>query len=371
MPLTWNEIHQRAVGFAVEWRGESSEAPEAQSFWNDWFHVFGIVRRRHVTFERRASRLSTGRDGRIDAFWPGMLLVEHKSGGADLEGTLDRQALDYLDALTEAELPRLVVVSDFANFLVLDLATNRSERFTLEQFPDRIDLFDFVAGYRRHSYDDEQEAVNVEAAGLMGDLFDLLETSGYRDHALKLLLVRILFLLFADDTAIWPRGVFQEYVELKTAEDGRDLGPALDLLFQVLNQPDAQRQRTLDEDLAAFPYINGALFAERIPTPAFDRAMRDCLLRCCGFDWSAISPAVFGSMFQAVLLDPERRAIGAHYTTEKNILKTLGPLLLDGLKAELEQLRRPQQFRDFQSRLAQLRFLDPACGCGNFLVLTG
>jgi hypothetical protein len=370
VPLTWNEIRLRAAAFTAEWRGETREAAERQSFWNDWFHVFGITRRRHVTFERQASRLSTGRNGSIDAFWPGMLLIEHKSAGANLEATLDRQALDYLDGLFERELPRLVVVSDFENFLVLDLETNQSVRFTLEEFPERVDLFDFIAGYRRRNYDDPQDAVNVKAAELMGELFDELNESGYGGHELKLLLVRLLFILFADDTGIWQRGIFQEYVELKTSEDGRDLGPALDLLFQVLNQPETRRQRTLDEDLAQFPYINGGLFAERIATPAFNSAMRTSLVRCCGFDWSAISPAVFGSMFQSVMEPNERREVGAHYTTEQNILKLIGPLFLDELKAELDRLRQPRQYREFQQKLADLRFLDPACGSGNFLLIT-
>lgn len=368
--LTWNEIRLRAAAFTAEWRGETRESAERQSFWNDWFNVFGVSRRRHVTFERRASRLSTGREGSIDAFWPGLILVEHKSAGANLEATLDRQALDYLDGLPERELPRLVVVSDFANFLALDLETDQSVRFTLEEFPERVDMFDFIAGYRRRTYDDEQDAVNVQAAELMGSLFDELDDSGYGGHELKLLLVRLLFILFADDTGIWQRGIFQDYVELKTSEDGRDLGPALDQLFQVLDQPETRRQRTLDEDLAQFPYINGDLFAERTPTPAFDSTMRGCLLRCCGFDWSAISPAVFGSMFQSVMEPNKRREIGAHYTSEQNILKVIGPLFLDELKDELDRLRQPRHFRDFQRKLANLRFLDPACGSGNFLLIT-
>jgi hypothetical protein len=367
-PLTWNEIRSRAHAFVAEWRGETRERAEAQTFWNDWFHVFGINRRRVAVFEQAAERLSTKRRGSIDAFWPSMLVVEHKSAGESLEKA-EGQALDYLGAMPDDQLPRMVISSDFGHFRVLDLEAREETHFSLEEFPDRLEMFGFIAGYERRLFRDEH-AVNVEAAQLMGKLFDELKASGYQDHALTMLLVRILFLLFADDTGIWERDLFVDYIRLRTQEDGRDVGLHLNFLFQVLNTREPDRQRTLDEDLARFPYINGGLFAEVIAIPAFDASMRKRLLECCHFDWSGISPAVFGSIFQSVMDGDERRQIGGHYTTDANIQKVIGPLFLDDLKAELQAANSGPKLQAFRDKLAGLHFLDPACGCGNFLVIS-
>lgn len=367
-PLTWNEIRSRAHAFVAEWRGETRERAEAQTFWNEWFYVFGINRRRVAVFEQAAQRLSTRRQGFIDAFWPSTLVVEHKSAGESLEEA-EGQALDYLGSIPDYQLPRMVITSDFGHFRVLDLEANEETLFSLEEFPDRLEMFGFIAGYQRRAFKDEH-AVNIEAAELMGKLFDELKASGYTGHHLTMLLVRILFLLFADDTGVWERDLFVDYVRLRTAEDGRDVGLHLNFLFQVLNSREEQRQSNLDEDLARFPYINGGLFAETIPIPAFNTAMRKRLLECCHFDWSVISPAVFGSMFQAVMDDNERRQIGAHYTTDANIQKLIGPLFLDDLKDELEAATTGPKLDAFRKKLASLRFFDPACGCGNFLVIS-
>ncbi len=146
-------------------------------------------------------------------------------------------------------------------------------------------------------------------------------------------------------------------------------------LFDVLNTPESRRQKSLDEDLAAFPYVNGELFAERLPTAAFDAAMRARLLEACKFSWDAISPAIFGSLFQSVLSAKERRVSGAHYTTEKNIMKVIQPLFLDDLRTEFERLKvrrdtgRLNALKAFHDRLSSLKFFDPACGCGNFLII--
>jgi hypothetical protein len=242
-PLTWNEIRSRAHAFVAEWRGETRERAEAQTFWNDWFHVFGINRRRVAVFEQAAERLSTKRRGSIDAFWPSMLVVEHKSAGESLEKA-EGQALDYLGAMPDDQLPRMVISSDFGHFRVLDLEAREETHFSLEEFPDRLEMFGFIAGYERRLFRDEH-AVNVEAAQLMGKLFDELKASGYQDHALTMLLVRILFLLFADDTGIWERDLFVDYIRLRTQEDGRDVGLHLNFIFQVLNTREPDRQRTL------------------------------------------------------------------------------------------------------------------------------
>jgi hypothetical protein len=185
-----------------------------------------------------------------------------------------------------------------------------------------------------------------------------------------LYLVRLLFLLFADDTSIFERGIFFEYIDRKTNEDGSDLAMHLHTLFGVLNTPQDKRLKTLDEHLMQFPYVNGKLFEESLPVAAFNSAMRRLLLQCCTLDWGKISPAIFGSLFQSVMDPTERRNLGAHYTSEKNILKVIQPLFMDELKAEHGNIRHDKnKLKKLHLRISQLRFLDPACGCGNFLII--
>lgn len=371
MPLAWNEIRDRALAFSREWKDAASERAEAQSFWNAFFGVFGIERRRVAVFEKQVALAGAGarlKTGRIDAFWKGVLLIEHKSAGGDLERAF-AQAADYFEALPARDLPRYILVSDFQRFRLFDLEAGADWQFALADLHKHVRRFGFVAGYRTQEVR-EQDPVNVEAAERLGKLHDLLKASGYGGHPLEVFLVRLLFCLFADDTGIFNRQSFREFIEEKTAEDGSDLGPHLAQLFQVLNTPLERRQSTLDEALAAFPYVNGQLFAEALPLASFDRRMRSTLLDCAALDWSGVSPAIFGAMFQSVMDEKARRNLGAHYTSEKNILKLIKPLFLDGLWEEFKRVRgNLNRLFDFHKRLRTLVFLDPACGCGNFLVI--
>ena len=178
--------------------------------------------------------------------------------------------------------------------------------------------------------------------------------------------------MFAEDTSIFEKDQFRDYIENKTNEDGSDLAPLLSSLFYVLNTPNEKRLTNLDEELAAFHYINGKLFEESLPPASFDSKMREILLECTSLDWGAISPAIFGSLFQSVMNPVERRNLGAHYTSEKNILKVIKPLFLDDLWKEYEKAKNESRTKliQFHDKLSTLRFLDPACGCGNFLVIS-
>jgi hypothetical protein len=368
MPLSWNEIKDRALRFSREWAAETSEDAEAKSFWDGFFDIFGVSRRRVASFERKVKKVD-GNDGYIDLLWKGVLLVEHKSRGKDLDRA-HAQARDYFHGLTDAELPKYLLVSDFARFRLYDLDGDAPPlQFDLADLHRHVRAFGFIAGYQARAFKDE-DPVNVEAAERMGKLHDALKAAGYAGHALEVLLVRLLFCLFAEDTGIFPRNAFAELVAQRTAADGADLGPWLAQLFQVLDTPAARRQKTLDAQLAEFPYVNGKLFAEALPLAAFDAKMRALLLDAAHLDWSRISPAIFGSMFQSVMDARARRGLGAHYTSEKNILKLIGPLFLDELKAELEKIGNHEgRLKSFHVKLSALRFLDPACGCGNFLVI--
>lgn len=367
MPLSWNEIKDRALKFSHEWADESSEDAEAKSFWDAFFTVFGVPRRRVATFEQPVKK-SDGHGGFIDLLWKGILLVEHKSRGKSLDSAF-QQAKDYFPGLKDRDLPRYIVVSDFARFRLFDLEEGTQHEFTLKDFYKNVKLFGFIAGYTTTSYK-EQDPVNIKAAERMGKLHDKLKAIGYEGHELEVYLVRLLFCLFADDTSIFERRQFQDLIEQRTAEDGQDLAQWLGHLFEVLNTSPDKRLTRLDEQLAAFRYVNGSLFAEHLRTADFDRDMREILIECCALDWSRISPAIFGSLFQSVMIPELRRNLGAHYTTEENILKVIGPLFLDELRAEFERIKgQPRRLVDFHERIAKLKFLDPACGCGNFLVI--
>ena len=373
MRLSWNEIRARAAKFADEWRDAAHEKRETQSFYNEFFGLFDVKRRSVARYEEHVHKLDN-RSGFIDLFWPGVLIVEQKSEGRDLTRAKG-QAGEYFDAVPEKDRPRYILVSDFQTFELHDLDERKQTTFTLADLPAHIEIFGFILGVQRRPFR-EQDPVNIKASESMGRLHDALKASGYRGHDLEMFLVRMVFCLFADDTGIFePRDIFLDLLEFRTREDGSDLGAWLSQLFQVLDTPVARRQATLDEDLVRFPYVNGTLFDGPLRIPSFDAAMRAALIDACRFDWAAISPAIFGALFQSVMEPAERRAQGAHYTTEKNILKVIEPLFLDDLRAEFHRLRarkdshRRAELKAFHERLSKMKFFDPACGCGNFLII--
>lgn len=368
MALSWNEIKDRALNFSKEWADTSNEEADAKPFLVEFFNVFGISSKRVSTFEHRVKKLDD-KDGYIDLLWKGTILIEMKSRGKNLDKAY-QQAKDYTHGLKQHELPKYILISDFENFRLYDLEENKTVDFKLNDLINNVQHFGYILGYQKKVYK-EQDPANIKAAELMGKLHDRLEKIGYTGHPLEVYLVRILFCLFAEDTTIFNKQQFQEYIEQRTAEDGSDLASKLQELFQVLNTAKENRFKNLDEQLADFPYVNGKLFEENLPTASFDTKMRQALLDCCYIDWSKISPAIFGSMFQSVMNPKERRNLGAHYTSETNILKLIKPLFLDDLWKEFKSIKdNKNKLPEFHKKLSTLKFLDPACGCGNFLVIT-
>jgi hypothetical protein len=368
--ITPKEIIERATQFSKDWKDATRENSDKQTFWNEFFYVFGIDRKKVAKFEETVKKYS-GKSGFVDLFWKGELIVEHKSKGEDLDDAYD-QAVEYADGLKKRDRPKYIVVSDFDVFRIYDCGLNESkyEEIKLSDFPKKTDSFGFISGYSRRKYK-EEEPVNKDAAELIGNLHEAMVDSGYKGEDLERFLVRILFCLFADDTTIFqPKGIFREFIDEDTYEDGSNVGSQLIHLFQVLNTPEEKRQRTLSEKLKAFPYVNGDLFAERLETPSFDKKMRDVLLECCQFDWSEISPAIFGTMFQAIIHGAKRDELGAHYTSEGNIMKVIHGLFLDELLEEFAKVQKSlNRLKEFHNKIAELKFFDPACGCGNFLVI--
>jgi len=368
MHYSWNEIKSRALTFSKEWADAFNEEADAKPFLVEFFNVFGISSKKVNSFEYRVKKLDDS-DGYIDSLWKGTILVEMKSRGKDLDKAF-RQAKEYVDGLKEFEIPKYILVSDFENFRLYDLESDTEKRFKLNELIDNVQHFGYLIGLEKKEFK-EQDPANIKAAELMGKLHDRLKEIGYEGHPLEVYLVRLLFCLFADDTTIFNKQQFQDFIEQRTSEDGSDLAAKLQELFQVLNTPEDKRFKNLDEELAEFPYVNGKLFEESLPTASFDSKMQNALLDCCQLDWSNISPAIFGSLFQAVMNPEERRNLGAHYTSEKNILKVIKPLFLDELWKEYESVKDSRnKLEEFHQKLSTLKFLDPACGCGNFLVIT-
>jgi hypothetical protein len=388
--LSWNEIRDRALKFSTEWANETNEDAEAKSFWDAFFEVFGIPRRTVARFEDPVHPIK-GKYRYIDLLWPGVLLVEHKSKGKDLSKA-SSQAFSYIQDLIsegrEEEIPQYVVISDFSRLIIYDLEKSvkttkyqiyedaiASEEMELKDLIKHVRSFAFMRGEKPITRDPEDPA-NIKAAEIMARLHDSLERGGFKGHDLERFLVRVLFCLFAEDSGIFEPNSFTSFIQNHTRPDGSDFGAQINRLFEVLNSSESERQSSLDEDLACFPYVNGDLFKERLAFADFNTKMREVLLVCAKFNWSRISPAVFGSLFQSIMDKNQRRGQGAHYTSEADILKVVRSLFLDELKAELDEIKlekgakRESRLESFHNKLCKLCFFDPACGCGNFLVIT-
>ena len=378
--LSINAIRERCVKFAYDWSDcVGDEKQDGHEFMRELMKCFGITKRKAISYERRSNRASTGRQGYIDALIPGKALIEMKSAGKHLDKA-EEQALDYIHDLADVETPRLLIISDFRRIRIVDLGNDMTTtdgidsghtEFELSKLPDHVDDLKFLAGYGMVQVGSrEQEEASIRAARVMADLYEALDGSGYSDHEASIFLIRTLFCLYGDDAGLWERDLFAEFLDTRTREDGSDLGAQLALLYQTLSTPVEFRQSTLDVLIARFPYVNGGIFEERLNIPSFSSAMRDELVRACAFDWSGISPAVFGSLFQAVKSPEARRELGEHYTSETNILKTLGPLFLDELRQKFaDHVHDAKKLTDLRKELGELRIMDPACGCGNFLVV--
>jgi len=390
MPLSWNEIKSRAAAFVNDWKDKASNAREeadAQSFQIEFFNIFGVDRKKVAVFENKVKlyrdqqglfeNKTHNASGYIDLLWKGHILIEMKSPGKDLEKAYE-QAKGYALALDKKDFPKAILICDFVNFHYYNLLEDGKQyRFRLTQLLEHIELFGDLAGYKEIDPFKRWDPVNIEAAVKMGELHERLKEIGYSGHQLELYLVRLMFCLFADDTGIFePPDIFNRYIMQRTSEDGSDLALHIQKIFEVLNKPKDKRLKTIDEQLNQFPYVNGELFEETIEIADFDRPMRDAVIEACTLNWSKISPAIFGAMFQSVMNDEERHDIGAHYTSEENILKAIRPLFLDSLREEFAKIKklspaaRRERLVKFHDKLASLKFLDPACGCGNFLVIS-
>ncbi|MCT1478312.1 DNA methyltransferase [Microbacterium sp. p3-SID336] len=361
-----------AKDFASKWSKIKREKQYAQSFWSDFLrYVVGVedLLAAGVEFEYPVRSSTTNTIQFIDVLWSGIVLIEHKSAGKSLDAA-EKQARDYLVSLPSHDRAPFLIISDFATIRIIDVFQGTTSEFALDELPANLHRVEAVFGEYDKNATINEIVADRDAAVLMGDLFETFEKAGYTGHHVSVFLVRVLFLLFGDDTYMWKKkGRFQEIVEA-TRPDGSDVGSRLQELFYVLAHE--ERPPHTDPLLAAFPYVNGGLYDNKddLPFFKFTPEMREALLKACHYDWSGISPAVFGAMFQTVKSKEERRALGEHYTSEQNILKLIRPLFLDDY---LDRLRKVwddvKGLRELRKSLGERNYIDPACGSGNFLIV--
>lgn len=368
-----NELSRAAAAkFADKWKSATDEKQQSQAFWHSFFmDVLGVadLQAAGIEFEKRVISSKKGTTNFIDVFWKDTFLAEQKSAGKDLDAA-EVQAREYVVSLPPALRPPVVIVCDFVKFRIVDVILNKTHEFLLADLPDNLTRFEAIISHQAAGATNVQVEADQKAAQLMADLYVQLDKNGYTGHDASVFMVRILFCLFADDTRMWKTDLFDSLVK-DTNPLGSDLGPRLQALFEVLDTPKDSRPTVMDEKLTDFPYVNGGIFNERLPVVYFNTAMRNALMNACAYDWSSINPTIFGALFQDIKSKDERHANGEHYTTETNIDKTIGPLFIDDLQSRLvDYWDNEGKLKELQRELGTYQILDPACGCGNFLITT-
>ncbi len=389
--MTEAEQRQAVRKFIADWAGHGDEKQDTSRFWTGLLrNVFGIEEpEKFIEFELPVKLAHTSF---IDGYIPQTrVLIEQKSRGISFKKGLKQsdgqlltpyqQARRYAGYLPFNQTPRWIVVCNFEAFEIHDMnfPNGEPEVIPLADLEKEVHRLQFLVDTGNTTIQKEME-VSLQAGELVGVLYDAI-LKQYKDpsspdtlKSLNALCVRLVFCLYAEDAGIFGgRNKFHDYLEQHRAEDRR----ALISLFQVLDQKPEERDPYLDEDLASFPYVNGGLFAdENIEIPRLGEAVIDLILvqASAGFDWSVISPTIFGAVFESTLNPETRRSGGMHYTSIENIHKVIDPLFLNDLKRELAEIKeitvektRTAKLRDYQTKLASLTFLDPACGSGNFL----
>lgn len=389
---TEKQIAASAAAFAARWKGKGYEKGDSQVFWMELLtEVFGVEN--PSTFIRYEEKVKVDKTNFIDGHIPSTrVLIEQKSIDKDLRKGIEQsdgsvlnpfqQAKRYVANMPLSEHPRWIVTCNFAEFLVYDMEqpNGEPEQILLENLDKEYYRLQFLVDAKNEHLSKEME-VSMQAGAIVGRIYEAL-LKQYDDNSpealrwLNILCVRIVFCLYAEDAGIFTHDQFHDYLNRYDAEDLRN---ALIRLFDVLNTPTDKRSRYLKDDLKAFPYTNGGLFEEEIEIPQFTDELKQTLLKNASldFDWSEISPTIFGAVFESTLNPETRRSGGMHYTSIENIHKVIDPLFLNDLRRELDQIleekvekQRQKKLDAYQDKLASLTFLDPACGSGNFLTET-
>lgn len=361
-----------AAAFADKWKSYTDEKQHARGFWSDFFRALCGIDDEEIAgieYEKRVKSTISGNQEYIDVYWKNVALIEQKSAGENLDKA-ELQARGYWLSLPPGYRPKTIIISDFLNFRLIDVALNRTHDFPLSKLPENIHRFEAIISGNRTRISEEEITVDQVAAKLMANLYLELEDHGFEGHETSIFLIRILFLLFGDDTGMWAKNTFLKLV-MGTKEDGSDVGSKLDTLFEILNTPEEKRPKALGEEFMPFPYVNGGIFAEKISVIDFNKKMRVAFVEVANYDWTTINPTIFGSLFQLIKNKEARRELGEHYTSEENINKIVYPLFLDELQERLAAAwDNKNELKKLRQGLAKIKIFDPACGCGNFLVVS-
>ena len=361
-----------AVAFSDKWKSYTDEKQHARGFWSDFFVTLCGVEDQEeagIEYEKRVKSTISGNQEYIDVYWKNVALIEHKSAGENLDKA-ELQARGYWLSLAPGYRPKTIIISDFHNFRIVDVALNKTHEFPLSKLSDNIYRFEAIISGNRTRISEEEITVDQQAASLMANLYLELESHGFEGHETSIFLVRLLFLLFGDDTGMWSKNLFLKLV-MDTKEDGANVGSTFDELFEVLNTAPEKRTKNLSPGIKDFPYVNGNIFAEKISIIDFNKKMRKALVEVANYDWTTINPTIFGSLFQLIKNKEARRELGEHYTSEENINKIVYPLFLDDLQERLAVAwDNKKELKKLRQDLAKIKIMDPACGCGNFLVVS-
>ena len=382
-----------AAEFAKRWQGRGYEKGDSQVFWTELLtEVYGVEN--PSTFIRFEEQVKIDNTNFIDVHIPSTkVIIEQKSIGKDLRKGIPQsdgsvlnpfqQAKRYSAELAYSDRPRWIVTSNFEQFLVYDMEQPNGEpaEILLKDFGKEYYRLQFLVDAKSEHLSKEMQ-VSIQAGEIVSRIYDALRKQ-YDDDSpealrwLNILCVRLVFCLYAEDAGIFSRR--DQFHDFLVIYEAKDLRRALRDLFEVLNTPQEKRSKYLQEELAAFPYTNGGLFEEEIEIPQFTEELKQTLLQNASldFDWSEISPTIFGAVFESTLNPETRRSGGMHYTSIENIHKVIDPLFLNDLRGELDEIleekvekQRKKKLDAYQDKLASLTFFDPACGSGNFLTET-
>jgi hypothetical protein len=377
-----DQLMKRAYKFVKYWQprveaGHIGEKGNAIPFMSDFYDVFGISKSLYGQSFEKIVKID-GRTKYADSLLPHVVVIEMESQGVQL---LNNPGVGYDQAFqyaynAGADSPKFIIACDFENFYISEPDKQLTWETDLQHFVDNLDMFGFLLGYEQREQQ-AQAIVNAKAAESISEIYRHVVEVGVPARAASLLMTRIVFCFFADDTGIFDKDSFKNYLVTQTAEDGSDTLLKIVDLFNLLNSDHWLGDR------GGFPFINGGLFAYDLARETtkqglrFNASTRRALIRACEMDWSQISPVIFGSMFEGALDPDKRHDLGAHFTSEKNILKVIDSLYMDKLRDEFEAARRQpikygvrsRALDALHTRLAGLKFLDPACGSGNFLII--
>ena len=379
MSIDYKHVRQQLQQIVHDYKdSEGYERGQSQNFWTQIFNAYGVSGQTQTkAFEHRLKNDSNQKY--VDAFIPKLVIIEQKSRGVDLNKAYT-QVSEYYDRINAKDKPRYIILCNFDEIWLYDINNPldiKKHQCPLSDLPNNAEWFEFLSPESQQSSEIiEENPINRQATEKLAKLHQAFIEDGVDPDELALFLTRLIFCFFADDTAIFgKKHVLHSLLKNHAATDGSNLQQILTTLFDTLNTE--HRSSRLPEHYAQFAYINGGLFEETINIPYFDEKLYNLVMECDALDWTEISPAIFGSMFQSVLdasegdsTEDKRREFGAHYTSEKNILKVINSLFLQELRDEFSKCTNntPRAVKLYE-KLPTLKFFDPACGCGNFLII--